>query len=122
MIGKFFIVGAISTAVDYLIYSLLIYGGLPYYLSIVIGYMTGLLVNFYLVRERVFTRGSRFEKVHHEFIAVTIASLLGLGLNIFIVWALSHWAEIDYYTSRLIAIGVVFFFNYYVRKGWIYAV
>ncbi|NPA64164.1 MAG: GtrA family protein, partial [Epsilonproteobacteria bacterium] len=97
MIGKFFIVGAISTAVDYGIYSLLVYFGIPYYLAIVVGYMVGLLVNFWLARTKVFTKGSRFQKGLHEFLAVFGVSVVAVGLNIAIVWALAKFG-IDYYT------------------------
>ena len=119
MIGKFFVVGAISTAVDFCLYSLLVYLGIAYYIAIVIGYMSGLLVNFYLARTKVFTKGSRFEKIHHEFLAVFLVSIIAVGLNIFIVWALSQFG-IDYYSGRAIALVLVFFFNYYARKGFIY--
>jgi len=119
MIGKFFIVGAISTAVDFLIYSFLVYIGINYAIAIVVGYMTGLLVNFFLARQKVFTKGSRFEKVHHEFLAVFAVSVMAVGLNIAIVWTLSK-IGIDYYSGRAVALVIVFFFNYYARKGFIY--
>ena len=119
MIGKFFIVGAISTAVDFILYSILVYMGVAYYFAIVIGYMTGLVVNFYLARSKVFTKGSRFEKIHHEFLAVFIVSVMAVGLNILIVWFLSR-IGIDYYSGRAVALVIVFFFNYYARKGFIY--
>ena len=119
MIGKFFIVGAVSTAVDYLLYSLLVFLGVPYYLAIVVGYMSGLVVNFFLARKRVFTKGSRFEKLHHEFLAVLSVSVVAVGLNILIVWFLAKFG-VDYYTGRAVALVIVFFFNYYARKGFIY--
>ena len=118
MIGKFFIVGAISTVVDFVIYSFLVYSGVAYYIAIVIGYMVGLVVNFYLARSKVFTK-SRFEKIHHEFLAVFAVSIAAVGLNILIVWLLSK-IEVDYYSGRAVALVVVFFFNYYARKGFIY--
>ena len=119
MIKKFFVVGAISTAVDFCIYSLLVFFGINYAAAIVIGYMTGLLVNFYLARTKVFTKGSRFQKIHHEFLAVFVVSVFAVGLNILVVWILSQ-IGIDYYTGRAVALVVVFFFNYYARKGFIY--
>ena len=119
MIGKFFIVGALSTAVDYIIYALLISFGTPYYLAIVVGYMVGLLVNFSLARKKVFTKGSKFDKTYHEFLAVLAVSVMAVGLNILIVWALAKFG-IDYYTGRAVALIIVFFFNYYARKGFIY--
>ena len=119
MIGKFFIVGAISTAVDFVIYSLLVFMGVAYYIAIVIGYMIGLLVNFYLARSKVFVKGSRFAKIHHEFLAVFAVSVVAVGLNIVIVWALAKFS-LDYYSARAVALVAVFFFNYYARKGFIY--
>jgi len=119
MIGRFFVVGAISTAVDYGIYAILVFIGIPYYLAIFVGYMIGLLVNFWLARTQVFTKGSRFQKSLHEFLAVLGVSLIAVGLNILIVWLLAKFG-IDYYTGRAVALVVVFFFNYYARKGFIY--
>jgi len=118
MIGKFFIVGAISTAVDYAIYSLLISLQTPYYVAIVVGYMIGLLVNFSLARKKVFTQ-SRFQKLHYEFLAVFFVSIVAVALNILIVWALAKFG-VDYYSGRAVALILVFFFNYYARKGFIY--
>jgi len=119
MIGRFFVVGAISTAVDFAIYSLLVYLGINYIVAIIVGYGCGFLVNFFLVRNTVFTKGSRFEKVHHEFLAVLAVSVLAVLLNIFIVWALNRFG-LDYYSARAVALVVVFFFNYFARKGFIY--
>jgi len=119
MIKKFFVVGAISTVVDYSIYSFLIYCSIAYYIAIVIGYMIGFLANFVLVRKMVFVQGSRFEKVYHEFFAVFTVSVIAVGLNIFIVWFLAIFG-INYYIGRVIALVLVFFFNYYARKGFIY--
>jgi len=119
MIGRFAIVGAITTIIDYVIYALLVFLGVKYYIAIVIGYMCGLVANFYLSRKKVFTKGSRFNKLYSEFLAVFVVSIIAVILNILIVWFLSK-VNIDYYTGRIVALIIVFFFNYYARKGFIY--
>lgn len=119
MIGRFFIVGAISTLVDYVVYSMFVYFGVAYYIAIIVGYMAGLLINFILARKTVFVQGSRFEKIYHEFFAVFTVSVVAVGLNILIVWFLANFG-INYYIGRAIALVLVFFFNYYARKGFIY--
>jgi len=117
--GRFFIVGAISTTIDFLLYALLVSSGLPYTIAIVIGYLAGLLVNFHLTRTRVFPNQSRFSKLHQEFLAIFLISIVAIALNICIVWALAQLG-IDYYSARVMALVLVFFFNYYARKGLVY--
>jgi putative flippase GtrA len=119
MIGKFFIIGALSTVVDFVIYSLLIYLDIHYAIAIIVGYTCGFLVNFFLARKSVFTKGSRFEKIHHEFLAVFFISIAAVILNIILVWGLNK-IGLDFYSGRAVALIVVFFFNYYARKGFVY--
>jgi len=119
MIKKFFAIGIVSTIIDYVIYSILIYFGIAYYIAIVIGYITGFLANFFLARKKVFTKGSYFNKSHHEFMAAFAISIVAIFLNILIVEILAKYG-INYYIGRIIALLLVFFFNFYTRKGFVY--
>ena len=117
-IHKFLYVGVLSTLVDYFVYAFLIYIGLNYVYAIIIGYLSGFLVNFIVSRKYVFDR-SKIQKLHHEFLAVLCISIVAIGINIFIVWGLGKFG-INHYISRIVAIGIVFFFNYFARKVFVY--
>lgn len=118
---NFFLLGALSTLVDFLIYSLLILLDIHYVLAIILGYSAGLWINYEIGRRHIFTSGSKLSSTHKEFFAVVLIALVGVLLNIAIVHLLSFsvW-EMDALLSRIIAIGVVFFWNFFARKIFVY--
>jgi putative flippase GtrA len=119
--GKFFLLGGLSTAVDYSVFSLLYVLHVEYVLAIIVGYTAGLIVNYYLGRKYIFTAGSKVEKSHNEFIAVSVIALFGLLINIAVVKALSfYFFSIDPLYSRIVAIVAAFFWNYAARKMFVY--
>jgi putative flippase GtrA len=119
--GKFLILGALSTLVDYLIFSLLVVLDLEYVLAIVFGYTSGLLVNYFLGRRYIFTSGTKVKKAHNEIIAVTVIAIFGLLINIAVVKLFSFYLwDMDLLYSRIIAIGVAFFWNFAARKIFVY--
>ncbi len=119
MIGRFFILGAISTLIDYVLYAILVYFGVKYYIAIVVGYGCGFLYNFFIGRSYVFENRSIYDKIHHEFLAVFLVAIVGVILNIAIVWLLSTFG-INYYLGRVVALVIVFFVNYLGRRMFVY--
>jgi len=120
-IGKFLLLGVLTTGIDYLLYSLLIFISVDYVLAIIAGYSAGLLANYYIGRRYIFTAGTKLKSTHREFIAVVAIAIVGMLLNILIVKLLSFtlWDMNPLY-SRVIAIGFVFFWNYFLRKIFVY--
>ena len=116
---KFAYVGVVSTITDYAVYALLLYFQTPYYLAIIVGYSTGVVVNFFLTRKYVFTKCCRFDSAYKEFLAVFVVSMVAVVLNIAIVSILYDYGA-NYYIGRIVAIVLVFFFNYVMRKRYIY--
>jgi len=116
---KFAYVGVVSTITDYAVYALLLYFQIPYYLAIIIGYNAGVVVNFFLTRKYVFTKCCRFDSAYKEFLAVFAVSVAAVALNIAIVSILYEYGA-NYYIGRVVAIILVFFFNYFMRKRYIY--
>lgn len=118
---KFFLLGGFSTAIDYIVFSIALWFGLDYTVAITMGYSVGLWANFILGRRYVFTGGARITQTHRELLGVVAIAIVGLLLNIAIVKLLSYeWFEFDIMLSRIIAIGFVFFWNYFMRKLFIY--
>jgi len=119
--GKFLGLGAFTTLIDYMVYAVVLWLGMDYVLAIVLGYGCGLWINFIISRKYIFTQGIKIKHPHREFLAVCAIAAGGVLLNIAIVKLLSYslfaW---DPMLSRLIAIGIVFFWNFYARKWWVY--
>lgn len=118
---NFLLLGVVSTLADLLTYSLLLLLNVHYIIAITIGYFIGFIINFYAGRKFVFTNGSKFESVAKEYWMVKIIVLVGLLFNLAIVYVLfdvyhilnEHWA-------RIMAIGIVFIWNFIARKLWVY--
>jgi putative flippase GtrA len=124
-------VGAAASAVDMVVLALLFSVlGLNALLAAALGFTVGLLVNFVLTRLWVFT-GSRLSG-GAEFAAFAVISVIGLGLTTLIVWVfenpiasarpLGEWLSADgyVYAGKLVAIVVVFAWNFLMRKYVIY--
>lgn len=120
-IHKFLLLGVVSTLIDYAVYSVLIFTGVDYVAAILAGYSMGLLANYQIGRRYIFTSGVKVKSSHAEFMAVVVIAVFGALFNIAIVKLLSYsvW-KLDPMLSRVIAIGVVFFWNYLARKFWVY--
>ena len=119
--AKFLLLGAFTTLVDYALYSLLILFGIDYVIAVVAGYSLGLFANYTLGRKYIFMAGTKLKSTHREFVAVVAIAVMGMLINIAIVKALSYslW-HIDPLFSRIVAIGVTFFWNYFMRKLFVY--
>lgn len=120
-VHKFFLLGILATLVDYIFYSIVILLGIDYILAIIIGYSAGLLTNYIIARNFIFTSGHRLKSSRHEFIAVLIIAVFGALFTIAIVKMLSYSIlHMDPLLSRPIAIVIVFFWNYLARKIFVY--
>lgn len=120
-IHKFLMLGVVSTLIDYAVYSVLMLAGVNYVAAIITGYGSGLLANYHIGRRYIFTAGVKIGSSRAEFVAVVTIALFGALFNIAIVKLLSYslW-HLDPMLSRVVAIGVVFFWNYFARKLWVY--
>jgi len=120
-VHKFLLLGLLSTLIDYILYSLLIVVEINYIIAIIAGYSVGLLANYYLGRRFIFTSGHKLKSTKHEFLAVVGIAIMGALFTMGIVKVLSYsiW-HMDPLLSRIIAIIIVFFWNYFARKILVY--
>jgi len=120
-VHKFLLLGILSTLIDYILYSSAILVGINYVIAIILGYSAGLLANYIIGRNFIFTSGHKFKSSKHEFAAVVAIALFGVLFTIAIVKILSYsLLHMDPLFSRLIAIVIVFFWNYFARKVFVY--
>jgi len=112
-------VGILATSIDYSLYSALVYYGVfSYAMATVTGYATGFAFSFLLTRNYVFS-DVKIDNFYYEFLAVGTITGIGLFLNLSIVFALVQYS-FNEYVARAVAIGIVFFFNYFARKRYVY--
>lgn len=120
---RFLTVGAVGTLLDFSILTLLKLAGLPTLFANSISFMAGLLNNF--TWNRLWTFGDTVKPDWRKQLAqFTLVSLVGLALNNLIVLSLegffSLWinAQWSYLPAKVIATGVVVFWNYFANRMW----
>ena len=117
---KYFFVGGIAALVDFLIFALFVKVlELPWFISGIAGFVLATLVNYFLSIKHVFTSGARFKK-HKEILLIFFVSFIGLIVNQFILWQCIEFLSLDPLISKIIATGIVFFWNYSARNHIIF--
>ena len=122
--ARFLTVGAVGTVLDFSILTLLKLAGLPTLFANSISFTAGLLNNF--TWNRLWTFGDSVKVDWRRQLAqFTLVSLVGLALNNLIVLSLeglfgamlgsSQWA---YLPAKVIATGMVVFWNYFANRMW----
>lgn len=118
---KFGMVGASGVLVNMgLLYFLTEHVGLYYLLSSVIAVESSIISNFTLNELWTFVEKGRegIRNVFKRFLKFNSISIAGLGINVSILWALTEFAGLYYLFSNLIAISVVFAWNYMANVRW----
>jgi len=64
------------------------------------------------VWNRIWTFQSHNSHIGTEYFSFILISLIGLGLNNFIIWILSDKMKWNFYLSKMIAIGIVTLWNF----------
>jgi len=121
--SRFLTVGAIGTALDFTILSLLKLAGLPTLFANSISFTAGLVNNF--TWNSLWTFGDVQSDWRKQLVQYTLISLVGLALNDLIVLSLEHilgsmldQPEFGYLPAKVIATGVVVFWNYFANRMW----
>ena len=112
---RYFIVGGTAAVFDTgTLYLLTEYFEIYYLISAVIGFVLGLIINYVLCKLWIFNKTKYSRK--KEFAYFVLIGIIGLGLNVFIIWFCSSVLLIWYMYSKIIAIILVFFWNFIARK------
>jgi len=110
------IVGLIATIVDVgSLYVVTEFMGIYYLLSNVIAFSLGLITNYSLCTRFVF-KSRKLENTFAEFGVFTLIGVIGLGLNTLLLWSLTQFVGVYYMISKVIAVIIVFVFNFWLRK------
>ena len=105
----------VATIVDYVLYLVLVYTGLPKTVSNVISASCGFLVNFILQRRYVFALK---RKLRAAFAISIASSIIGIGISTLLIYLLNKVPILDahQYITKLIVIGIMFFYNFYTKR------
>ena len=121
---RFLVVGGIGTLLDFNILTFLKLAGFPTLFANTLSFTTGLLNNF--TWNRLWTFRDRIQSNwRRQFAQFTAISLVGLALNNLIVLSLENilgaalgQPEWGYLPAKIVATGVVVFWNYFANRTW----
>ena len=123
-LSRFFAVGSVGTMLDFSLLTLLKLAGMPTLAANSLSFIVGLTNNF--TWDQMWTFGDSIQPdSRRELAQFTIVSLAGLLLNNIIVLAfegvlggvMGHPAW-GYLPAKVIATGVVMFWNYFANRTW----
>lgn len=117
---KYFFVGGTAAIVDVgLFFVFAKFLGFNY---LIVGFFTFLIatfVNYYLSIKFVFKSGKKFKK-KEEVVLVYLVSASSLGLNLLLLYILHEFVKLDVGLAKIIVTGLLFFYNYSIRKFFIF--
>ena len=85
----------------------------PKYLANAIGFSTAATTNY--IFNRIWTFKSNNPEVMVEFSEFFAISLIGLGINTFILWLLVSKFKMNFYLAKIFAIAVVTVWNFFAN-------
>lgn len=113
------IVGGIATVCEWIIFYILnTTFAWHYILATVIAYILSTFVNWAAGRIIMFKKTEK--GLLHEITSIYAASVIGLLLNMLIMWLMVDLFSINSMLSKVIATGLVFIWNFLIRKIVIY--
>ena len=111
---KFGVVGCSGMVIDFgLTYLFKEIVKIQKYIANTIGFCTAATTNFFLNREWTFH--STDPAITYQFCKFFFISLIGLGINTFVLWLLVSKYNKNFYLSKLFAIGIVLIWNFFIN-------
>ncbi|MCQ2285044.1 MAG: GtrA family protein [Bacteroidales bacterium] len=83
------------------------------YISNSIGFVLAATSNFFL--NRLWTFQSKDAQIGVQYFTFFVISLIGLGINNAVIYLLNGKLKLNFYFSKLIAVGVVTFWNFFMN-------
>lgn len=116
---KYLVVGAIATLVEWILFYLLnTLFSIHYIAATTIAYIISTFSNWFFGRVLVFEKSEKGPLA--EIASIYAASVIGLLLNVLIMWVAVSGFGIAEMLSKVIATGLVFMYNFIIRKLVIY--
>ena len=117
---KYGVVSVAALAVDFWTLVLLNYTfGVNYLVAATVGFLLGLIVNFAMSHNKVFTDPVLKNK-SANFIAFGLIGVIGLFANDIIIWFAHDKVGLSVLFAKIVAVAVVFFWNFLARRQLLY--
>lgn len=114
-------VGGMAALVEWATFSLALYVlGLNHLLATVISFLLATFVNWILGRKLTFKDHCNNYSLIRDCLQVYLASLMGLGINLLLMYVFVDIWKWQPLLSKVLATGIVFVWNFLVRKLFIY--
>ena len=118
--GRFALVGAVNTLVDYLLFNGLVYlAGLGVVPANILSGCAAILVSFLLNRNWTFPDSKNHGAAHQQFAKHLVTTGIGLLLATITVWLAEM--VLEPYLAKLPAIFVTFVWNFTLSRLWVFA-
>ncbi len=113
--AKYATTSAIATLLEYVVFGILKYQGFTGTYAHIVSYACGMVFNFLLQKRFIFDLK---RSVRTAFLLAMLVSLGGMTLStgIFVGLTQIQWFYENDYVAKLIATGVVFFYNFYLKR------
>jgi len=119
---KYFFVGGTAAIVDVGLFFIL--AKFLAYNYLLVGFFTFILatfVNYILSIKFVFESGNKFKK-KQEILLVYIVSATSLALNLCLLYMFHELLQFDVGLAKIVVTGLLFFYNYAIRRFFIFKV
>ncbi len=113
--AKYATTSAIATLLEYVVFGILKYQGFTGTYAHIVSYACGMVFNFLLQKRFIFDLK---RSVRTAFLLAMLVSLGGMTLStgIFVGLTQIQWFYENDYVAKLIATGIVFFYNFYLKR------
>lgn len=117
----YLLVGGGATIVEWLCFWIFSnYIGIQYLVATTLAFIASTFANWLLGRLFAFKDEAKNTNIIKEILSIYLVSVIGLGLNLVIMYVMVERFIINAMISKIMATGLVFFYNYFVRKLLIY--
>jgi putative flippase GtrA len=113
---RYVFVGGASFLVDFgSLFLLTDFFGIYYLISAAIAFLLGLITNYILSVNWVFSKRT-LDNMKLEFGFFALIGIIGLGLNELFIWFFTDQLQIYYLFSKIFAAVIIMFWNFFARK------
>lgn len=120
LLFRYLLVGATAAIVDWIFYWLFINAFLLHYIvAATFSFILATSVNYVLSKKWAFRNIGKFGRLT-EFSLVFLVSAVGLLINQVALFVLIELFTLHYMLSKIAATGIVFFWNFSLRKNYIF--
>jgi len=114
--NRYFCAGSLTFLADFLVLLLLTeFFGINYLWSNLVAVSVGISVSYLFCVKWVFLN-RRYSNVSFEIPIFIVTCIVGVCLNELILWIAVEFCNIHYLISKIIVTGIVFIFNFYLKK------